>query len=286
MKRFLTACAAILFASTAFAHQAKVGDFEIIHAAIPMPMGAAKSAAGYMAISNEGATDDTLIGVEVGFAAKAMLHNTEFSTGGVARMLHVPALTVPAADTVVFEPGGYHIMLMGLNRRLKVGDMLPATLIFEHAGRVAFEFMVDPADGSVDHSTMDHSAMTAPEPALQSAEDIAAIETEVKARFATGEAPFVVAPITISGDVAIVGWRQDSRAGRAFLRRDARGWFVELGAGPSLVLPATLQSRGLGRADAKELLARVTAAEAALGAEMIAAFDTFSGTLHIGRTGQ
>ena len=34
-------------------------------------------------------------------------------------------------------------------------QMLPGTLIFEQAGRVAVEFSVDPADGA-DHSAMGH----------------------------------------------------------------------------------------------------------------------------------
>ena len=61
-------------------------------------------------------------------------------------------------ETVVLEPGGYHIMLMGLTKPLTEGEMVPATLIFEHAGRIEVEFMVDPP-GGMDHSTMDHSAM-------------------------------------------------------------------------------------------------------------------------------
>jgi periplasmic copper chaperone A len=286
VKPLLTAVIAAFVASSAFAHDTIVGNFQIIHAAIPAPISTAKSAAGYMAISNEGATEDTLIGVEVDFAAKAMLHTTEFGANGVARMMHVPALTIPAEDTVVLEPGGYHIMLMGLNKPLNLGDMLPATLIFEHAGRVPFEFMVDPADGSVDHSTMDHSAMTAPQTSASIGDDLAAIEGLLKAQFDTPDAPLTVAPITLSGDAAIAGWQQDGRAGRAFLRRDAQGWFIELCAGASLLLPATLQSMGLGRADATDLLTRVQAAEAALGPETTAAFDTFSGTLLIGRNGQ
>lgn len=41
--------------------------------------------------------------------------------------------------------------------------MVKATLVFEHAGRVEIEFMVDPPGGEdhsgMDHSTMDHSDM-------------------------------------------------------------------------------------------------------------------------------
>ncbi len=157
MKKLLATAAALMLATTALAHEVKVGDLEIIHANIPAPVASAQSAAGYMAISNEGDQADRLIGVEVDFAAQAMLHTTEFSADGVAKMMHVDALEIPADDTVVLEPGGFHIMLMGLTQPLDVGAMLPATLIFEKAGRVEIEFMIDPSDGSVDHSKMDHS---------------------------------------------------------------------------------------------------------------------------------
>ncbi|MDT8856040.1 copper chaperone PCu(A)C [Paracoccaceae bacterium Fryx2] len=158
MTRSLSLLAALLLCSAAVAHENTVGDLQIIHASIPAPTNSARSAAGYMAISNEGTAADRLIGVEVDFAAQAMLHTTEFGSDGVARMMHLDALEIPADETVMLEPGGHHIMLMGLNRTLEPGAMLPATLIFEQAGRVEMEFMVDPAAHGGDHSTMDHSA--------------------------------------------------------------------------------------------------------------------------------
>ena len=158
MKTILGLMAALMMTTTAAAHGVKTGDLEIIHPNIPQPATSAKSAAGYMAISNEGAAADRLIGVETAAAQKSMIHTTETSADGVARMVHLEALEIPAGDTVVLEPGGMHVMLMGLTQTLKEGDMLPATLIFEQAGRVEVEFMVDPSEG-VDHSKMNHGSM-------------------------------------------------------------------------------------------------------------------------------
>lgn len=297
MTKFLAGAVALLMATTAFAHEVKVGDLQIIHANIPAPMNGAQVAAGYMGISNEGDHADKLISVEVGFADQAMLHTTEFSADGVASMKHVKALEIPAGDTVVLEPGGYHIMLMGLTQPLNVGDMVPATLIFEQGGRVEIEFMVDPADGSVDHSKMDHSAMgqdatdahaahgadhAAP---AQTGDAVVDIEALLKAQFDTPEAPLTVAPISVHGPVAIAGWAQDGRGGRAFLRQDDKGWFIELCSGASLMLPATLQSLGLSAAEAEALLTQAKAAEAALAPDTIALLDSFDGTLIVGRDG-
>src|SRR5690606_33740508 len=88
-------------------------------------------------------------------AKKAEIHITEVSAEGVASMRHIEALEIPAGDTALLEPGGTHIMLMGLTAPLTEGDMVKATLIFEQAGRVEVEFMVDPP-GGMDHSQMNH----------------------------------------------------------------------------------------------------------------------------------
>jgi hypothetical protein len=50
-------------------------------------------------------------------------------------------------------------------------------------------------------------------------------------------------------------------------------------------MPEMLTGLGLAEGDAATLLASVTAAEAALGAEQIALFDSFDGELFIGRDG-
>jgi hypothetical protein len=309
MNRLLGLMAALFLALPVHAHSVTVGDIEIIHPNIPQPAKSAKAAGGYMGISNAGDEADRLIGVETTVAKSAMLHKTEINADGVASMSHVDGIDIPANDTVVLESGGYHIMLMGLTQELTEGQMVPGVLIFEKAGRVEMEFAIDPP-GGVDHSTMDHSAMghdattetasaeghgeghahghghghgTAA-PAM-TGDDPTDIEALLKAQFDTPESPLTVAPITVQGDVAIAGWSQDGRGGRAFLRKDAEGWFVELCSGAGLMLPETLQGLGLTPADAETLLATARAAEATLGAEAIQRFDSFDGMLMIGRDG-
>ncbi|MDQ2065240.1 copper chaperone PCu(A)C [Xinfangfangia sp. CPCC 101601] len=156
MKLVLPLLAAMLFSTAATAHSTNHGTLEIIHPNIPQPAATAKTAGGYMAISNEGDTPDRLIGVETEIAARAEVHLTEVNAEGIASMRHVEALEIPAGDTTLLEQGGAHVMLMGLNTQLTEGDMVKATLIFEQAGRIEIEFMIDPP-GGVDHSKMDHS---------------------------------------------------------------------------------------------------------------------------------
>lgn len=157
MRQFtLALLSALALTGAAFAHGANKGAIEIIHPHINEPFAGAKTAAGYMSISNEGAEADRLIGIETPAAKSTRLHMTEHGSDGVARMKPIEALEIPAGETVVLEPDGLHVMLMGLTGPLKEGEMVPAVLIFEHTGRMEVEFSVDPADG-IDHSTMDHA---------------------------------------------------------------------------------------------------------------------------------
>lgn len=164
MKRILALAAALILATPVLAHEVKVGDLEFIHPHIPQPAASAKSAGGYMAIVNSGAGADQLIGVETEIAAKAEVHESKVGADGVGTMEPVASLEIPAGGTVSLERGGYHIMLMGLTGPLVEGEMHKVTLIFEKAGRVEIEFMIDPPmgegmDAMDGMEGMDHSKM-------------------------------------------------------------------------------------------------------------------------------
>ncbi len=45
------------------------------------------------------------------------------------------ALVLPAGSTVELKPGGYHMMLMDLKQQLKIGEVVPMTLVVETAGK-------------------------------------------------------------------------------------------------------------------------------------------------------
>jgi copper(I)-binding protein len=148
MTKTFALIAALLLGGTAGAHELTVGDLQFIHPHIPQPAATAQVAGGYLAISNDGAQPDRLVGVSSTIAKSVSLHQSSVDANGVASMAPVEALEIPAKDTVLLEPGGYHIMFMGLTGRLSEGDMLPVTLTFEKAGAIEMEFMVDPADGA------------------------------------------------------------------------------------------------------------------------------------------
>ena len=161
MKPILALAAALLFAVPVLAHEVTVGDLQIIHASIPQPAASAKAAGGFMAIVNNGTEPERLIGVESDIAMKSETHESKVNADGVGTMEHVDFIEIPPGQTVTLEHGGYHIMVMGLKGPLTEGDMHKATLIFERAGRVEIEFMVDPPIGEMmkGMEDMDHSKM-------------------------------------------------------------------------------------------------------------------------------
>ncbi len=303
MKRFLALLAFGLAASMAHAHEFTFGDLEVIHPNIPLPAPGAMAAAGYMVVANDGHAPARLVAVRSPLGEKVTMHATEVGANGVARMHPLHAVDIAENDSAAFEPGGMHIMFMGLTAELHEGDKVPATLVFEPAGEMAVEFVVGPADraaghGHADHAAMDHSAMhhsdaghaamdhgSMDQSAMAGMSDPEQIRALLKGTFDRADAPLTVAPITVRGPVAVAGWSQEDQGGRAFLRKDAHGWFVELCAGQSLVDAATFVGMGLGQADAELLAAEVNGAEAPLGAAFIARLNSFEGTVVIGRQG-
>lgn len=67
---------------------------------------------------------------------------------GEMTMREVDGIDLPAGETVALEPGGYHIMFLGLAEPFEVGDSFDLILTFEQAGEVAASVQVrDSADG-------------------------------------------------------------------------------------------------------------------------------------------
>ena len=89
----------------------------------------------FATIVNHGGQGDVLVAVETPVAGVARVHLSKV-TNGVASMTAVGPVEIPANGQVKLAPGGLHIMLMKLKRRLVKGTTIPLTLVFEKAGRV------------------------------------------------------------------------------------------------------------------------------------------------------
>ncbi|TAK55016.1 MAG: copper chaperone PCu(A)C [Dehalococcoidia bacterium] len=101
----------------------------------PGGMAAGDRGAAYMVIKNTGTVDDALIGAESTVAAATEVHESVIS-GDTVTMRPVPRIELKAGDTLELQPGGYHIMLIGLNEPLVAGTTFTVTLKFEQAGSI------------------------------------------------------------------------------------------------------------------------------------------------------
>lgn len=99
-------------------------------------------AAGYMKITNNGATPDRLMSGSSDAAASFEVHEMTMENG-VARMRPVKGgLEIKPGESVDLKPGSFHLMLMGLKQPLSPGDHIKGTLVFEKAGSIPVEFDV------------------------------------------------------------------------------------------------------------------------------------------------
>lgn len=88
-------------------------------------------AGAYMDITS--ARDASLVKLETPAAKTAEIHSMKMENG-VMRMRSVDALPLPARKTVRLEPGGYHLMLTGLQHPLKPGDNVSIKLTVDQPG--------------------------------------------------------------------------------------------------------------------------------------------------------
>lgn len=86
----------------------------------------------YMTLQNHTGVDDELIRASSDSAQAVEIHESRLGADGVMQM--VPQASVPLADdsVVEFEPGGLHIMLIGLKQDLAVGSTITLILNFKN----------------------------------------------------------------------------------------------------------------------------------------------------------
>ena len=106
--------------------------------------------AAYMRIENRGESADRLLSAASLIASIVEIHEMAIEND-VMRMRPVDGLDIPAGEAAVLEPGGYHIMLMGLTRDLLPGEAIPLTLTFESGVELTIAATVRDLASAVGH---------------------------------------------------------------------------------------------------------------------------------------
>ncbi|WEK03601.1 MAG: copper chaperone PCu(A)C [Candidatus Devosia phytovorans] len=130
--------AALLIATPAFAHNGVIhlGDIDISLPFTRATLPNAPVGGGFLTIKNNGTEDDRLVSATSDVAGDTQIHEMAME-GDVMKMRELPdGLVIPAGESVTLEPGGFHIMFMGLNQAFVEGETVTVTLTFEKAGTV------------------------------------------------------------------------------------------------------------------------------------------------------
>jgi copper(I)-binding protein len=103
----------------------------------------AKVLAAFLSIKNNDQKDRVLLSVEADGFEKVEMHKTEVH-GKMTHMVLQKELLVPAAagETVVLEPGGYHLMLMKPVKGFSAGDNISLKFKFKDGEIVAIKAVV------------------------------------------------------------------------------------------------------------------------------------------------
>jgi copper(I)-binding protein len=129
MKNFVLALAAsATFALPVFAAAPAADPLAVtapwVRATVPQQ----KSTGAFMVIKAPGGA--RLVAVSSPVAGMGELHQMSMQ-GDMMKMQQVDSIDLPAGKDVNLASGGYHVMLMNLNRQLKEGETVALTLVTE-----------------------------------------------------------------------------------------------------------------------------------------------------------
>lgn len=95
--------------------------------------------AAFGTIENTGDTDVVIVGASTAASPMIELHETvEDDSGAMVMRQKEGGFVIPAGDHLHLEPGGNHIMLMGLADPIVAGDEVTFTLEFEDGSTLEF----------------------------------------------------------------------------------------------------------------------------------------------------
>lgn len=156
IRLLLLLSAAIPLASFAAESMLMIEDFYV-----RLSPPSAPATGAFMVIKNAGAADRQLIKAECLDAKTAELHN-HINENGLMKMRQVHSIEIKAHGKTELKPGSYHVMLIGMKRPLKDGDVVPITLSFDDGSKLLVDVPVRklqtdmPVEKAMHHGAMAH----------------------------------------------------------------------------------------------------------------------------------
>lgn len=122
------------------AHHA-ANSIEVTQAVASAPNGAVDVSVAFLTIDNGTDQADALIGAQSPAARSIELHEM-IDADGVMAMRKVDAFATPAHSATILSPKGGHLMVFGLDPKLKPGDHAPLTLRFRSGKTISTQLLV------------------------------------------------------------------------------------------------------------------------------------------------
>jgi len=141
------------------------GDISISDAYVRATAPGQANSAAYMKLHNGSMQAYSVVDAE-GHAAKAVELHTHVKAGGMMKMRRIDKIDVPAHGDVALQPGGHHVMLIGLKQAAKEGDSIHLSLVFNDGSKKMINAPVKKMQmqmGSQENQHGDHD-MHKPEP--------------------------------------------------------------------------------------------------------------------------
>ncbi len=113
----------------------QAAEVEVRDAWVRLPPPGSDTVAVYMVVRNMDAQEHRLSGVSCDEAAEGEFH-AMLRQGHAMQMVHLQGVDLPPGERVVFAPGGMHVMLRGLRRMLREGELLHLHLHLEDGRRL------------------------------------------------------------------------------------------------------------------------------------------------------
>ncbi len=85
------------------------------------------NSAAFMVLKNSSNKNISVVKATSNVSKNVELHTHDMKDG-VMKMYQVPKIDIPAKGETILKPGGFHVMLIGLHKPLKVGEKVTFTL--------------------------------------------------------------------------------------------------------------------------------------------------------------
>jgi copper(I)-binding protein len=125
-RRIQSLCLAMFLSFAGLAHAAVTVKDAWVRGTVP----AQKTTGAFATLTST--EDAKLVAVKSPIAKTVEVHRSEMH-GGMMHMEAVDAVPLPAGKAVELEPGGFHVMLIGLTRPIPAGMKVPLEFVIEDA---------------------------------------------------------------------------------------------------------------------------------------------------------